>query len=217
MKKPTHLCFSVWNSVIQDGNTTEYHIADRTLFSLEAHTDTPLQSSKDKITLTQIQDNQYEVCGYIYEVTCAYALININGLKLSLCNNKDADYTPNQIYKGTVTLSYNPWGCYGMNVCNDQEDESLYSEGIVENIHLITSPHLNNIALDKTSSWDDENNHKDATSNYIIDVSLCEDKQLCQAPHPLQIDKQKLVLNLKNISPSKITEIEKFIESVIFD
>jgi hypothetical protein len=215
MKNPTHLCFSVFNIVIQDGNTEEYCIGERTLFELDAHTDISLEPTTDKaVSLTQIADNNYEVCGYIYEATCAYALMNINGLKLSLCNENEI-YTENQMYKGFISLGYNPWACYGMNVCEDKGDIELYQEGIVEKIELITTKSLDNISLDKTSSWDDEKSHEGATSSYLITVSLCVDKILYQEPHPLQIDKQKLVLKLKDVSAEKLKRIEEFIKDML--
>jgi len=215
MKNLTHLCFSVFNIVIQDGNTQEYRMGERTLFELDTRTDIPLEPTTEKtVTLTQIEDDTYEVCGYIYEATCAYALMNINGLKISLCN-KNEIYTENQMYKGTISLAYNPWGCYGTNVCDDKEDEALYQEGIVEKIQLITSDDLENISLEQTSSWDDEEAYEGATSSYLITVALCTDKVLYEAPHPLQIDSQRLVLNLKNISSKKVKNIEEFIRNML--
>jgi hypothetical protein len=217
MKNLTHLCFSVFNIVIQDGNTQEYRMGERTLFEVNAHTDTPLEPTTEKaVTLTQIEDDAYEVCGYIYEATCAYALMNINGLKISLCNENET-YTENQMYKGAISLAYDPWACYGMNVCDDDidEDEALYQEGIVEKIQLITSDSLENISLEQTSSWDDEESYEGATSSYLITVAICADKVLYEAPHPLQIDSQRLVLNLKDISSEKVKSIEEFIQKIL--
>ena len=215
MKSPTHLCFSVFNIVIQDGNTEEYCVGHRTLFELDAHTKMPLEPTTEKaITLTQMEDDIYEVCGYIYKATCAYALMSINGLKLSLCN-KDETYTENQMYKGTVSLAYDPWACYGMNMCDDEYDETLYQEGIVEEIQLITTKGLDNISLDKTSSWDDEKSHEGATSSYLITVSICANKILYKEPHPLQINNQRLVLNLRGISQDKIKKIKSYIKKML--
>jgi len=215
MKNLTHLCFSVFNIVIQDGNTQEYRMEERTLFELDAHTDISLEPTTEKtVTLTQIADDTYKVCGYIYEATCAYALMNINGFKISLCN-KNEIYTENQMYKGTVSLAYDPWSCYGTNVSEEKEDEALYQEGIVEKIQLITSDDLENISLEQTSSWDDEEAYEGATSSYLITVALCADKVLYEAPHPLQIDSQRLVLNLKNISSQKVKSIEEFIQNIL--
>jgi len=215
MKNLTHLCFSVFNIVIQDGNTQEYSMGERTLFELDARTNIPLEPNTEKtVTLTQIEDDAYEVCGYIYEATCAYALMNINGLKISLCN-KNEIYTENQMYKGTISFAYDPWSCYGTNVCEEKEDESLYQEGIVAKIQLITSDSLENISLEQTSSCDDEESYEGATSSYLITVALCADKVIYEAPPPLQIDSQKLVLNLKGINSNKVKSIEEFIRKIL--
>lgn len=211
MYKIDSLCFSVSNILIEDDNTEEYELDKRCIFTLHANTDTPLTvSTNTNVFIKHLKNNIYEIQGYVYESKCDYALININGIRLSICN-QDVRYKEKHTYHGIVSLTYDVWSCYEMNVCSDYNDENLYFEGITKNIKLVISE-SNYRTLSKTNSFYDAPN---GIHHYLITVALCSDKIMQQEESPvLQISKDKLVLNLKEISDYKVKLIKEYIQKV---
>jgi len=200
--------------MIDDANTDEYAVKEKTTFTLHGYTDTPLIKSLDKKTfIKHIEDNIYEIRGYAYESTCSYALLNIDGIKISVCNSCDAQYKRGDTYEGIISLSYDIWDCYHMNVCSHNEDKNLYIEGIVEEIHLITAGGSKYATLAQTNSLKDITPHE--PSSYLIGVTLSKHKSSEKESNPLQIDNDTLTLSLKGINDYKVKLIKEYIQKIL--
>lgn len=210
------VCFKVYSILIEDGNTKEYRCGNISQFTLHAQVDTPLTVTTDKQTFVkQISENMYKIQGYIYSSKCDYALINIRGLKLSICNNT-VPYKQGTVYSGIVFLHYDIWNCYEMNVCEHRYDTGLSLSGITEKIQLLTTNKNHPITLDKTSSYKDDITYPNSTSSYIITVKLCEDKILQDTLSPLQINNDLLTLKLDSIDKVKVKKIVAYIKKLCF-
>jgi hypothetical protein len=209
------ICFSVSNILIQDGNCGEYGIGNRSSFILHGATEKPLIESDDKKSqLLHVADNRYAIRGYVYETTCDYALMNLGIVKITLCNHR-IEYQEGKMYEGEVSFEYDIWSCYGMNVCEEKNDDALYVEGITQQIRLVTALEYDNITLEHTSSWEDGESNTNAISSYLIDVVLCADKILEPEQPRLQMDKNRLVVRLDGLSSYKIDQIKAFIEKIL--
>ncbi len=213
MSKTDYIYFAVSKLMIHDANTEEYKLGEKTAFTLHGDIDKPLKpSSGKKMFIRHIQNNIYEIRGYVYRSYCDYALLNIGGIKISICNSCEAHYKPDNVYEGIISLVYDVWDCYHMNVCENNEDKNLYMEGITQEIQLIAADGSKHGTLSQTHSLTDTTPNE--PSSYIIGVSLCEPKTLQKKSYPLQIDNNTLTLSLDGISDYKIKLIKEYIEKV---